>query len=193
MKTLFLSMLGAVVLLTDVNAQTQYKIITTIESIVPMGLGRSRIIEGHGELNVEDFTTERTTGKDSKQGDVKRGDAKIEKLSESKILNFYSGVGINFQNVASNDALMSSKLNNLSKEGWELVFVAAGVESKGSKDDKQGIFITRYIFKGLKGSSLTLFSKPIFGKRTTAALTHVGQDKWKNDEMENGVMIECCY
>jgi len=147
MKALFLSILGMVVLLTDVNAQTQYKIITTIESIVPMGLGRSRIIEGHGELNVDDFTTERTSGKDSKQGKIKRKDAKIDRLSESKILNFYSGVGINFQNVASNDALMSSKLNNLTKQGWELTFVVAGVESKGSEDDKQGIFITRYIFK----------------------------------------------
>ena len=96
---------------------------------------------------MKDFTTERTGGKDSKQGKIKRGDAKIDRLSESKILNFYSGVGINFQNVASNDALVTSKLNNLAKEGWELVFVASGVESKGSKDDKQGIYITRYIFK----------------------------------------------
>ena len=129
-----------------VQAQ-EYKVITTIESIVPMGLGRSRIIENKTSLNIDDFTTERTTGKDSKQGKVKRGDAKIDAFAETKLLNFYSGVGINFQNIASNDALISSKLNKLAKEGWELVFVAAGVESKGSKDDKAGIFITRFIFK----------------------------------------------
>jgi len=147
MKSLILVILLAVGVFSEVSAQAEYKIITVIESIVPMGLGRSRIIEGHGELDVKDFTTERTGGKDSKQGKIKRGDAKIDRLSESKILNFYSGVGINFQNVASNDALVTSKLNNLAKEGWELVFVASGVESKGSKDDKQGIYITRYIFK----------------------------------------------
>ncbi len=152
MKSLILVILLAVGVFYDVSAQAQFKIITVIESIVPMGVGRSRIIEGHGDLNVKDFTTTRTGDKSSdkaskKQKDVKRGDAKIPKLSESKILNFYSGVGINFQNIASNDALVTSKLNNLAKEGWELVFVASGVESKGSKDDKQGIYITRFIFK----------------------------------------------
>lgn len=105
----------------------EYKIITSIESIVPMGLGRSRIIEHQQALNYADFTTERKDGKDSNQGSVNRGDAKIDALSETKILNFYSGVGINFQNIASNDALMSSKLNEMAKQGWELVFVTSGV------------------------------------------------------------------
>ena len=125
----------------------EYKIVTTIESIVPMGLGRSRIIEHQQPLNYADFTTERTAGKDSQQGKINRGDAKLDAFSETKILNFYSGVGINFQNVASNDAMMASKLTAMAKEGWELIHVAAGVESKGSKDDNAGIFITRYIFK----------------------------------------------
>ena len=128
------------------NAQ-EYKVITIIESIVPMGLGRSRIVEHQQPMNYADFTTERTGGKDSNQGDIKRGDAKIDAFSETKILNFYSGVGINFQNIASNDAMISSKINEMSKAGWTLAFVSSGVESKGSKDDKQGLFITRLIFK----------------------------------------------
>lgn len=66
----------------------EYKIITSIESIVPMGLGRSRIIEHQQALNYADFTTERKDGKDSNQGSVNRGDAKIDALSETKILNF---------------------------------------------------------------------------------------------------------
>ncbi len=144
-KSLLLSILAFALIFT-INAQ-EYKVITVIESVVPMGLGRSRIVEHQQPLNYADFTTERTGGKDSGQGNVKRGDAKIDKMSETKLLNFYSGVGINFQNVASNDALISSKLNEMAKEGWELVFVLSGVESKGSKDDKQGLFITRYIFK----------------------------------------------
>lgn len=126
----------------------EYKVITTIESIVPMGLGRSRIIENQEIVDSDAFTTERTEGKDGgDQGNIKRKDAKIDNFSETKLLNFYSGVGINFQNIASNDALITDKINSLTKLGWQLVFVTSGVESKGSKDDDQGIFITRFIFK----------------------------------------------
>lgn len=93
------------------------------------------------------FTTQRENGKDSKQGDVKRKDAKIDELNETKILNFYSMVGLNFQNIASNDAMITSILNTLSEEGWELFTVVSGVESDAGKDDGNGIFITRYIFR----------------------------------------------
>lgn len=147
MKRLLLVVALACVSLIDANAQAEYKVITVIESIVPMGMGRSRIIENGTEIDYNQFTTERTDGKKSDQGSVKRGDAKVDKFSETKLLNFYSGVGINFQNIASNDALITSMLNDLSKQGWTLFTVAAGVESKGSKDDKQGLFITRYVFK----------------------------------------------
>lgn len=147
MKKLLIAafLLGSII--TEVNAQTQYKIITTIESIVPMGIGRSRIIEENQDINYNQFTTERIDGKDSKQGDVKRGDAKIDNMYETKLLNFYSGVGLNFQNIASNDAMISSKLNEMAKDGWELFTVVSGVESDAGKEDGKGIFITRYIFK----------------------------------------------
>lgn len=125
----------------------EYKVITTVESIVPAGIGRSRIIENKDPLDVDAYTTERTNGKKSRQGDVKRSDAKIEKFAETKLLNFYSLTGINFQNIASNDALVSSKLNKLAEEGWELMFVSSGVESDAGETDGSGIFITRYIFK----------------------------------------------
>lgn len=133
--------------LTELNAQTQYKVITTIESIVPGGIGRSRIIENGTEIDYNQFTTERVDGKKSDQGKVKRGDAKVDKFSETKLLNFYSMAGINFQNIASNDALTSSMLNDLSKQGWELFQVVSGVESDSGKGDGNGIFITRYLFK----------------------------------------------
>ena len=129
-----------------IDAQ-QYKIITTVESIVPMGLGRSRIIEEKEDVNVTDFTTERTKGKDSKSSNVSRSSAKIDHFAETKLLNFYSGVGINFQNIASNDALISDKINKLAAEGWELIFVTSGVESDSGKDDGKGIFITRFVFR----------------------------------------------
>lgn len=129
-------------------AQTfEYKIVTSIESIVPMGLGRSRIIEQDQAVDVAAYTTTRSDGKDSDQGRVDRSDLKIDRFKETKLLNFYSGVGINFQNIASNDALMSAKINEIITQGWELAFVVSGVESKGSRDDTEGIFITRYIFR----------------------------------------------
>jgi len=133
------------------NAQdaqpAQFKVITVVESIVPGGLGRSRMIENQTDMDIDEFTTERTDGKKSKQGDIKRSDAKIDEFAESKLLNFYSMTGINFQNIASNDALVTSKLNQMAEEGWELTFVTSAVESDGGKGDGDGIYITRYIFK----------------------------------------------
>lgn len=125
----------------------EYKVITIVESIVPGGAGRSRIIENGTELDVNNFTTSRTDGKKSQQKNVERTNAKIDNFKESKLLNFYSMVGINFQNIASNDALITSKMNTLSKKGWELAFVTSGVESDSGSTDGQGLFITRMIFK----------------------------------------------
>ena len=141
---LFALVLGAMSL--DMQAQKQYHVITIVESIVPGGAGRSRIIEEKTALNHQDFTTERTDGKKSNQGDIKREDAKVDRFDETKLLNFYSLVGINFQNIACNDAIISSKINQMSAEGWELKFVTSGVESDAGDKDGQGIFITRMIF-----------------------------------------------
>ncbi|MEM7161868.1 MAG: hypothetical protein AAF487_05435 [Bacteroidota bacterium] len=131
----------------NVNQAPEYKVITVVESIVPMGIGRSRMIENKTKLNIENFTTERFDGKKSDQGSVKRKDAKIDAFAESKMLNFYSGVGINFQNIASNDALITDKLNKMSADGWDLMHITSGVESDAGETDSKGIFITRYYFK----------------------------------------------
>lgn len=129
------------------SAFSQYKIVTVVESIVPGGLGRSRMVETVSEVDYNAFTTERTDGKDSKQKDVDRGDIKISGFKETKLLNFFSMVGINFQNIASNDAVVVSKLNEMDAQGYELVHVASGVESDAGKDDGNGLFITRFYFK----------------------------------------------
>lgn len=148
MKRILLSIIIATVSVASAYAQKyEYKIITSVESIIPGGLGRSRLIENAQTVNTADLTTQRTNGKDSKQGTISRKDAKIDELGETKLLNLYSLVGINFQNIASNDAIVQSKINELSRQGWELSFVTSGVESDGGKDDGQGIFITRYVFK----------------------------------------------
>jgi hypothetical protein len=146
MKTYILTLALVSVAFTSALAQ-EYKIITTVESIVPMGIGRSRIVDSQTSADYKALTTERTDGKKSSQSDIKREDIKIDNFEETKLLNFYSAVGINFQNVASNDAVVSSKLNELANEGWTLVFVTSGVESDGGDRDGNGIFITRYIVK----------------------------------------------
>jgi hypothetical protein len=146
MKTISLCLAFFAIASISAFAQ-EYKIVTTVESIVPMGLGRSRMVDPQASADYKALTTTRTDGKKSSQGDVKRDEVKIDNFEETKLLNFYSAVGINFQNIASNDAVVSSKLTDLSKEGWTLVFVTSGVESDSGTNDGNGIFITRYVFK----------------------------------------------
>lgn len=128
------------------NPKREFQIITVVESIVPMGVGRSRIIDNKGEVDVENFTTERTNGKKSKMKEIDRKDIRIDDLEETKLLNFFSATGINFQNIASNDAVVSAKINAMLLDGWELTFVTSGVESDAGGTDGQGIFITRMFF-----------------------------------------------
>ena len=130
------------------QAQTlEYKIVTSVESIVPAGLGRSRIIENNEDKEFSPvMASDAGRQKDSKS----RGENKIDNFKETNLLNFYSLVGINFQNIASNDAILSSMLNAYTDEGWELAFVSSGVESDAGSGDGSGIFITRYVFKRVK-------------------------------------------
>ena len=140
-------LLTALILLSSTLCFSQYKIVTIVESIIPGGVGRSRMIEATSQVDYNAFTTLRTDGKDSKQSDVDRSDIKIDGLRETKMLNFFSMVGINFQNIASNDAVIMSKLNEMHSQGYDLAFVTSGVESDAGKEDGDGIFITRLYFK----------------------------------------------
>ncbi len=129
----------------DANAQ-QIKIITSVESIVPNGIGRSRIIDAQEEKNFSEYTSEQTT-KDNTRNKSKRGDIRVKDFEETKLLNFYNIAGIRFQNIAANDAVISSKLTTMVQDGWELMFVTSGVESDSGTGDGNGLFITRYVFK----------------------------------------------
>ena len=148
-KILFIVMFSFISLFEMQAQNVEYKIITSVESIVPMGIGRSRIISSKQDQNYEDFTSERTAN-NKKQNKSKRSKIKIDNFEETKLVNFYSIAGINFKNIASNDAVISSKLNAMTQDGWELAFVNSGVESDSGKGDSQGIFITRYVFKRLR-------------------------------------------
>ena len=153
MKSLFFSSVFFLLLITQVSAQTEttspkfeIKVITSVESIVPNGLGRSRIISYEEDRNYKEFTSEQTED-DNTRNKSKRGDIRVKDFEETKLLNFYNIGGIRFQNIAANDAVISSKLTAMLAEGWDLAFVSSAVESDAGKDDGKGIFITRYIFK----------------------------------------------
>lgn len=151
MKNLFALFILLLILSTGVLAQGyEYKVITSVESIVPMGLGRSRIISVNDKRDYKEFTTKRSDGDDDEKNKSDRSDIRVKGYDETKLLNFYNIAGIRFQNIAANDALITSKINSMIDEGWDLVFVNTGVESDAGKGDGEGIFITRYIFKRKK-------------------------------------------
>lgn len=99
----------------------EYRQFSTVESIVPGGLGRSRIV---------------STSVDG---------SAIEK----ELMNLYSMVGINFGNIANNDKLIVDKVNEYTKDGWELFAVTTGVQSP-AEGKGQGIYMTRFLFRRAK-------------------------------------------
>jgi hypothetical protein len=82
----------------EIPFKYEYQQITAIESVVPGGLGRSRLIATDNKGQLE----------------------------ETKLENFFSMVGINFGNIKENDLAITKKLQMLSDEGWELFQVNSG-------------------------------------------------------------------
>ncbi|MDN3666673.1 hypothetical protein ACFFU1_09480 [Algibacter miyuki] len=149
MKKILLVLSLSIFCLPEANAQVEYKIITSVESIIPSGMGRSRIISANENKDFKEFTTTQSE-EDNSRNKSKRNDIRVKDFDETKLLNFYNIAGIRFQNIAANDAVISSKINSMVAEGWELAFVNSAVESDAGQNDNQGIFITRYIFKRTK-------------------------------------------
>lgn len=152
MRTLVAIAVLFTLLTTTVSAQEtakqefEVKVITSVESIIPGGMGRSRLISTNDQKDHKQFTSSQTE-EDNTRNKSKRKDIRVKDFEETKLLNFYNLGGIRFQNIAANDALISSKLTAMVSNGWDLVFVTSAVESHSGIDDGNGIFITRYIFK----------------------------------------------
>ena len=148
MKKLVLVFALLLIAYSDVYAQVEYKVITSVESIVSSGAGRSRLISALEDKDYKEFSSIRTDDKkNDKRNKSDRSEIRVKNFEETKLLNFYNIAGIRFQNIVANDALITSKINTMITEGWDLAFVTSAVESDGGKGDSQGIFITRYIFK----------------------------------------------
>jgi len=130
-------------------AQYEFTSFTVVESIIPNGLGRSRIINALETRDYKAFTSVRSE-EDNERNKSDRDEIRVKNFEETKILNFFNIGGIRFQNIAANDAVINSKVNDMMSQGWEVVSITSGVESVGSKDDSDGIYITRFYFQRLK-------------------------------------------
>lgn len=97
------------------NTKSDFMQITTIESILGGGTGRSKMI-----ITKSDGTSE-----------------------EKEMSNIFSLVGINFNNIKQNEANILSTLKRYSDEGWKLV--ATTPLTLSPNQSTNGIFLTRYL------------------------------------------------
>lgn len=131
------------------TASYEFTSFTVVESIVPNGIGRSRIIHSLEQRDYKEFT-KTMSSEDRSRNRADRQAIRVFNYDETKILNFYNIGGLRFQNIAANDAVVNSKVNAMLNEGWEIVSINAGVKAFAGTDDTNGIFITRYYFKKAK-------------------------------------------
>lgn len=131
------------------KASFEYTSITVLESIIPNGTGRSRIIHAKENRDYKEFS-KMMTAEDKSRNKSKRGEIRVKTYEETKLLNFYNLGGIRMQNIAANDAVVNSKINGMLDEGWEIINISTGVESYSGAEDQNGIFITRFYFKKSK-------------------------------------------
>jgi len=134
---------------TLVEKGYEFKTVTIIESIVPNGVGRSRIINAMEDRDYKDFSKVMTE-EDKSRNKSDRGDIRVKEYEETKLLNFYNIGGIRFQNIAANDAVIDSRINAFLDKGWEIISINSAVEAYGGKDDSNGLFLTRFYFKKKK-------------------------------------------
>lgn len=89
--------------------------ITTVESILGGGIGRSKMI-----ITKSDGTSE-----------------------EKEMNNLFSLVGINFKNIKQNEVTIISTLKTYTDNGWQLMSVTPLTLSPNQSES--GIFLTRYL------------------------------------------------
>ena len=122
MKKLFITLLCLATITiwqTDLfaqNQQSKFVQITTIESVVGGGIGRSKMI-----ITKEDGGQE-----------------------ERDLENLFSIAGINFKNIRSNETSILQAIKSYIDNGWKLFSTTPLTLSPGTNG--YGIFMTRYLF-----------------------------------------------
>ena len=117
-KLFFIILFFSTCLMQDLFAQTMqtaYVQITTIESVVGGGIGRSKMI-----ITKEDGNQE-----------------------EKDIENLFSIAGINFKNIKQNETTIIQALKSYTDNGWKLFSITPLTLSPGTNG--AGIFMTRYL------------------------------------------------
>ena len=120
MKKILVALAIIITLSTDAFAQEQqpagkFMQITTIESVVAGGFGRSRMI-----ITKEDGTQE-----------------------DKELENLFSMTGINLKNIKSNESVILQTLKSYTDAGWKLYSTVPLTLSPGNNGS--GIFMTRYL------------------------------------------------
>lgn len=117
MYKLLTILLLAIVIIPDASAQAtaKYTQITTIESVVGGGIGRSKMV-----ITKEDGSQE-----------------------ERDLENLFSMTGINFKNIKSNESTILTTLKSYTDNGWKLISTVPLTLSPGQGG--AGIFMTRYL------------------------------------------------
>ncbi len=118
MKHLIILLLAGLFVQSKVMAQkhaTKFTQITTIESVVNGGAGRSRMI-----ISKDDGTTE-----------------------EKDLNNLFSIAGINFKNIKENEVNILQTLKSYTDNGWKMFSNTPLTLSPGNNGT--GIFMTRYL------------------------------------------------
>jgi hypothetical protein len=99
----------------DVKTETHYMQITTIESVISGGAGRSKMI-------------------------ITKDDGSAE---EKELNNIFSMVGINFKNIKENEINILTTLKTYTDDGWKLANVIPLTLSPNQSGN--GMFMTRYL------------------------------------------------
>ena len=121
MKRIVLLLIASVLICSslkaqDIKTEKQYMQITTVESVLAGGIGRSRMI---------------ITNPDGSQ-------------KESDLENLFSLVGINFKNIKQNEDRLLKTLQEYTGNGWKLDQVTSLTLSQNDTG-AGGIFMTRYL------------------------------------------------
>ena len=129
MKKIYVLLVVALIGSTSLFAQEvktgvkkQFMQITTVESVVSGGLGRSKMI---------------ITTPDGSQ-------------TETDLENLFSLVGINFKNIRDNEDKVIKTLKCYDDKGWKMEQVTSFTLSPGSNGGV-GIFMTRYLLSKAEG------------------------------------------
>ena len=93
------------------NDVYEFEIVSVVESLIPGGSGRSRMISKTQNVDYLQSTTVRLNDGKKLKKDKSRSEIRTKTFEETKILNFYNIGGIRFENIATNDGIVKSKLN----------------------------------------------------------------------------------